>query len=108
MKDLHRMILPQHQQPITVRLARKADIESAKRIADQHRLELGFVNIAILRVAQSKGWLLVAAEWEDQRKRDVVVGFANFRIRQDKNATLYEIAVADAHRRTGIGTRLLS
>ena len=108
MKDLHRMILPQHQQPITVRLARKSDIESAKRIADQHRLELGFVNIATLRVAQSKGWLLVAAEWEDQRKHDVVVGFANFRIRQDRNATLYEIAVTDAHRYTGIGTRLLS
>ena len=108
MKDFHRMVLPQHQQPITVRLARKADIEGAKRIADQNRSELGFVNIAILRIAQSKGWLLVAAEWEDQRKRDVVVGFANFRIRQDRNATLYEIAVTDAHRRTGIGTRLLS
>ena len=108
MKDLHRMILPQHQQPITIRLARKTDVEGAKRIADQNRSELGFVNIAILRVAQSKGWLLIAAEWEDQRKRDVVVGFANFRIRQDKNATLYEIAVADGHRFTGIGTRLIS
>ncbi len=102
------MILPQHQQPITVRLARKADVEGAKRIADQYRSELGFVNIAILRAAQSKGWLLVAAEWKDQRKRDMVTGFANFRIRRDRNATLYEIAVADAYRRTGVGTRLLS
>ena len=108
MKGSHRMILPQHQQPITVRLARKADVEGAKRIADQNRSELGFVNIAILRVAQSKGWLLVATEWEDQRKSDTVIGFANFRIRQDRNATLYEIAVADTHRRTGVGTRLLS
>lgn len=102
------MSLPQHQQSITVRLARKADIEGAKRVADQHRSELGFVNIAILRAAQSKGWLLVAAEWDEKRNRDVVVGFANFRIRQDKNATLYEIAVEDAHKRTGVGTRLLS
>ena len=101
------MILPQHQQPITVRLARKADIEGAKRIADQHRSELGFVNIAILRAAQSKGWLLVATKWVD-KKRDVIAGFANFRIRQDKNATLYEIAVADAHKRAGVGTRLLN
>ncbi len=108
MKELHRMILPQHQQPITVRLARKEDIDDAKRIADQHRLELGFVSIAVLRAAQSKRWLLVAAEWEDKRKCDVVVGFANFRIRQDRNATLYEIAVADTHRCTGVGTRLLS
>ncbi len=108
MKGSHRMVLPQHQQPITIRLARKADIEGAKRIADQNRSELGFVNIAILQVAQSKGWLLVAAEWEDQRKHDMVIGFANFRIRQDRNATLYEIAVADTHRRTGVGTRLLS
>ena len=108
MRDSHRMILPQHQQPITVRLAREEDIDGAKRIADQHRTELGFVNIAILRVAQSKEWLLVAAEWENQKKCDVVVGFANFRIRRDKNATLYEIAVVDSHRRTGVGTRLLS
>ncbi len=107
-KDSHRMLLPQHQQPITVRLARKEDIAGAKRIADQNRSELGFINIAILRVAQSKGWLLVAAEWEDQRKRDIVIGFANFRIRQDRNATLYEIAIADTHRRTGVGTRLMS
>ena len=105
-KDSHRMILPQHQQPITIRLARKEDIAGAKRIADQNRSELGFVNIAILRVAQSKGWLLVATEWEHQRKRDIVIGFVNFRIRQDRNATLYEIAVADTHRRTGVGTRL--
>ncbi|MYC73117.1 MAG: GNAT family N-acetyltransferase [Gemmatimonadetes bacterium] len=102
------MILPQHQQPITVRLAREADIEGAKQIADQYRAELGFVNSAILRVAQSKGWLLVAAEWKDLRKRDVVVGFANFRIKQDRNATLYEIAVAGAYRHTGVGTRLMS
>ena len=108
MKGSHRMILPQHQQPITIRLARKADIEGAKRIADQNRSELGFVNIAILRIAQSKGWLLVAAKWEEQRKQDMVIGFANFRIRQDRNATLYEIVVADTHRRTGAGTRLLS
>lgn len=101
------MILPQHQQPITVRLARKADIEGAKRVADQHRSELGFVNIAILRAAQSKGWLLVATEWKN-KKRDAIIGFANFRIRRDKNATLYEIAVADAHKRAGVGTRLLS
>lgn len=108
MKDSYFMILPQHQQPITVRIARIADIEGAKRIADQNRSELGFVNIAILRAAQSKGWLLVAAEWEDQRKRDMVIGFTKFRIRQDRNATLYEIAVASTHRRTGVGTRLLS
>ncbi len=101
------MILPQHQQPITVRLARKADIEGAKRVADQHRSELGFVNIAILRAAQSRGWLLVATKW-DNKKRAAIIGFANFRIRLDKNATLYEIAVADAHKRAGVGTRLLS
>jgi hypothetical protein len=55
------MILPQHQQPITVRLATAEDVKGAKEIADRCRKELGFVNLAILKAAQSKGWLLVAA-----------------------------------------------
>ena len=102
------MILPQHQQPVTIRLARTEDIEGAKRIADQSRSQLGFVMIAVLKEAQSKGWLLVATEWEERKKRDVVVGFANFRIKTDRNATLYDIAVTDAHRRKRIGARLIS
>ena len=102
------MILPQQQQPITIRRARTEDIEGAKRIADQCRSQLGFLRTAVLKDAQSKGWLLVASEWEELRKRDVVVGFANFRIKLDRNATLYDIAVTDAHRRNRVGTRLIS
>ena len=49
------MILPQHQQPITIRLARAEDVQGAKQIADRHRRELGFVNIAALQEAQGKG-----------------------------------------------------
>ena len=108
MKGLQSMILPQHQQPITIRPARESDVEGAKRVAEACRRELGFANIAILRTAQSNGWLLVAAEWNFEGNSERIIGFANFRIKKDRNCTLYEIAVQKEHRGKGIGKRLLS
>jgi len=102
------MILPQHQQPVTIRLARENDVEGAKRVAEECRHELGFVNVAILRMAQTKDWLLVASEWNLENNTESIVGFANFRIKKDKNCTLYEIAVRKEHRGKGIGKRLLN
>ena len=101
------MILPQHQQPVTIRPARENDVEGAKKLAEECRHELGFVNVAILRMAQTKGWLLVASEWDLENNAESIVGFANFRIKKDKNCTLYEIAVRKEHRGKGIGKRLL-
>jgi len=102
------MTSPQYQQPITIRLAREEDVQGTKRVADGCRKELSFVNIAILRAAQSKGWLLVATVWNDKTRTETIIGFANFRIRKDKNGTLYEIAIEKAHRRVGIGRRLIN
>ncbi len=87
--------------PITIRLAHPEDVEGAKAVADRHRKELGFVRVSILREAQQKGWLLVAA------REELIVGFANFRIRRDNNGTLYEIAVDAAYRNQKIGKRLI-
>ena len=81
MKGSCHVIVPQHQQPITVRLARAEDVQGAKQIADRHRWELGFVNIAALQEAQGKGWLLVAAAWNNETQTEIIVGFTNFRIR---------------------------
>jgi ribosomal protein S18 acetylase RimI-like enzyme/queuine/archaeosine tRNA-ribosyltransferase len=102
------MILPQHYQSVTIRFARKGDVEGAKQIAAKFGKELGFVNIATLREAQEKDWLLVAAEWNFETDSDEIVGFVNYRIKQDKNCTLYNIAVRKDAQRKGIGTRLLN
>ena len=107
-RDQQNTILPQHYQSVTIRLARENDVEGAKHIASQCSKELGFVNIATLKQAQEKGWLLVAAEWNFETDSDEVIGFVNYRIKQDKNCTLYDIAVKKEARRQGIGTRLLN
>lgn len=105
------MGLPQHHQPVTIRYAcGEADVLGAKRVARSCSEELGFVNLAALREAASKHWLLVAVEHEPKGAgfAERVVGFVNFRIRQDKTCTLYEIATERAVRGRGVGKRLLA
>lgn len=107
-QNLQHTILPQNHQSIIIRLAKKTDVEGAKRIASKYGKELGFVNIATLRQAQEKEWLLIASEWNFQTESDDVIGFVNFRIKEDKTCTLYDIAVKKEYRGKGIGTRLLN
>ncbi|MYH83263.1 GNAT family N-acetyltransferase [Candidatus Poribacteria bacterium] len=94
-------VTPNEIQPVTIRYARETDVAGAKDLADRHRVELGFIREAVLREAQQKKWLLVAVQDEQ------VVGFANFRIRQDKNATLYDIVIDEPYRKQKIGKRLV-
>lgn len=100
---------PQHHQSIIVRHAQEHDVEGVKRIADQGRDQVGFVNRAALLEAQKKGWLLVAVHDPvgGGRAQQTVVGFVNYRIRLDRICTLYEIAVAPAFQHQGIGGRLI-
>lgn len=92
---------PNDTQSITIRLARPTDVAGAKHLADLHRVELGFVREIVLQESQQRRWLLVAVQ------DAVVVGFANFRIRKDKNATLYDIVVDERYRNRSIGKRLI-
>lgn len=95
------MTPPNAIQPVTIRPASVEDIFGVKTLADQHKVELGFIRKSILYEAQEKGWLLVAVRDEK------VIGFANFRIRQDNNATLYDIVVDEPFRKQQIGKRLI-
>ena len=94
-------IAPGTIQPVTIRLASPVDVVGAKAVADLHKEELGFVRLPALRAAQEKRWLLVAV-YEEK-----VIGFANFRIRRDNNATLYDIAVDKPYRHQNVGKRLV-
>lgn len=84
-----------------ISLAQEQDVFGVKKIADEHRVDLGFIPEAAFSEAVDKGWLLVA------KIDDVVVGFVRFRHRHDKTTTLYEIAVANHVKRQGIGRRLI-
>ena len=95
------MIPPDEIQSVTIRTARVEDVAGVKTLADQHRFELGFIRTLVLSNAQEKGWLLVAV------RNEKVIGFANFRIRQDNNATLYDIVVDKTYRKQNIGKRLI-
>jgi len=101
-------IHPYQHQPITVRLACADDLGGIKQIAALARATIGFVQRAALQEAQQRGWLLVAVHHTlgDLARTEQVIGFVNFRIRQDRICTLYEIAVAPTHQRQGLGKRL--
>lgn len=103
-----RRVLPYHHQSVTIRWASLEDVDGAKTLADRARTTIGFVNRAVLQEAQQRGWLLVAVHHTGDADGYVgrVVGFANFRIRQDHICTLYEIAIAPEYQRQRIGTRL--
>ena len=103
-----RRVLPYHHQSVTIRWASLEDVDGAKTLADRARTTIGFVNRAVLQEAQQRGWLLVAVHHTGDADGYVgrVVGFANFRIRQDHICTLYEIAIAPEYQRQCIGTRL--
>jgi len=81
--------------------AEERDVFAVKEIADEHRVDFGFIPRAAFSEAVNKGWLLVA------KIDDVLVGFVRFRHRRDKTTTLYEIAVANHIKRQGIGRALI-
>lgn len=76
-------------------------IDAVKRIADQHRPELGFHTRQAYADSVNKGELLIA------KRATQVVGFARYHHRRDNRTTLYEIAVTPDIRGKGIGRRLV-
>lgn len=85
----------------TIRKGRASDLDIIKAIADASRSAIGFVPRPALARGVECGWMLVAQSGEE------VIGFANYRHRQDHQTTLYEICVAEGHRRDGIGHAML-
>ena len=92
--------------PLTVRLAETTHLLAAKRLADQYKQELGFINRAILQKAIETQSLLVAPLQSEQTSD--LAGLVHFYVRRDQIITLYSIAVAPAYRGRGLGASFLT
>ncbi len=78
-----------------------SDVDVVKRIADQHRAELGFHARQAYVDSLNKGELLIA------KIADQIVGFTRYHHRRDNRTTLYEIAISPTARDKGIGRKLI-
>lgn len=85
----------------TIRKAEQEDLDSIKAIADANKDAIGFVLRPALVKAIQRRWVLVA---EDNGQ---LIGFANYRHRQDQQTTLYEICITEDYRGNGAGKALL-
>lgn len=90
----------------TVLLAEMAHLLAAKRLVDQYKRELGFINRAILQKAIEAQSLLVAPLKNEQTSD--LAGLVHFYVRCDHIITLYSIAVAPAYQGQGWGRRLFT
>jgi GNAT superfamily N-acetyltransferase len=84
-----------------IRNAVESDIPAIKKIANQHKSELGFVMLPSLREGIARRELHVA-EYGRQ-----LVGFVRWHRRRDDTSTVYEIAVDKSRRGENIGRALL-
>ena len=91
---------------LTIRLAEMSHLLAAKRLVDQYKRELGFINRAILEKAIEAQSLLVAPLQSEQSGD--LVGLVHFYVRRDHIITLYSIAVAPAYQKQGLGRQLFN
>lgn len=84
-----------------LRYATENDIDAIKKIANQYKNELGFVNSAALKDS-IKRFELYVAEYLGS-----IVGFVNWHKRRDGWSTIYEIATDKAYTGQHIGRALL-
>lgn len=87
---------------IGYRKAVKEDIDGIKRIADQHKQELGFVIKSALERSIETSELIVSVD-----ESGAIRGFVHYRHRKDNHTTLYNIAVEPAFRGQSIGRGLV-
>jgi ribosomal protein S18 acetylase RimI-like enzyme len=98
----------------TVEMARVEHLPAVKRLADKHKLELGFINLGMLRKAIEAESLLIAMLAIDDIGAELtateagLVGFVHFYVRRDSVVTLYSIVVAQEYRQRGLGCRLFA
>ncbi len=86
-----------------IRNATSIDLPAVKRLADDHKRELGFVLNPALREAILEKRVVVALG-EGNR----LVGFIHFRHRRDGVTKVYQICIEGECRRRGYGFALLS
>ncbi|MEZ8220372.1 Acetyltransferase (GNAT) family protein [Candidatus Fervidibacteria bacterium JGI MDM2 JNZ-1-D12] len=92
-----------------VRRAKKRDLKAVKKLADEHRHELGFVRLASLEEAINERRLLVAVDSSPvSRPSFRIIGFVHFRCCKDGHATIYEIAVTSQWRGRGFDKVLIN
>lgn len=92
-----------------VEMAHVEHLSAVKRLADKHKLELGFINLGMLRKAIETGSLLVATlAIGDTGAEAWLVGFVHFYVRRDSVVTLYSIVVAQDYRQSGLGRQLFA
>jgi len=86
---------------LVIRRAGLADLDAIKSIADAHRHELGFVlRPALVRsIAHEE---VLAAEHSQE-----LIGFVEYHHRQDRQTTVYHIAVVPNYRQQGVGRALI-
>ena len=85
----------------TVRKATQDDLDAIKRLADEHRYELGFVLRPALAKSIQQGEMFVAENSKG------IVGFVEYHHRRDEQTTLYHIAVQSDHQQLSIGRQLV-
>ncbi len=90
-------------------VAQIEDLAAAKRLADKHKRELGFINRTILQKAIETHSLLIAPCPNIDNCVDAereLAGMVHFYVRRDNVVTLYNIVVAEVYQHTGLGRRL--
>jgi N-acetylglutamate synthase-like GNAT family acetyltransferase len=86
-----------------IRRANLDDLDAIKRLADDHKRELGFIVRSALSYSILKGEMFVAINSDN-----TLCGFVQFRHRKDAQTTLYNIVVAASARCQGFGYQLLN
>lgn len=87
-----------------IRKAQPLDLDAIKTIADKHKTELGFIRRPTLEKSILLDEIFVAIDEESQ----AIIGFVHYHHRRDKQVTLYNIAVIQAFRSSGVATQLIS
>src|SRR5712692_1203255 len=92
------------QIPPAILVAQMEHLTAAKRLADRHKRELGFINRAILQKAIASRSLLVAPYLVDAGSE--LAGMVHFYVRRDNTVTLCNIVVVQEYQHRGLGRRL--
>lgn len=85
-----------------IRYGIEADIPAIKRIANQYKNELGFVNSAALKTSMARHEVFIAEYMGE------IIGFVNWHKRRDGWATIYEVAIHKAFIGRKVGRALMT